>query len=88
MGCARLHNLWAWDDPALGLDFLQLHSYPDLKHPERDADVFGKPVATLGMRKRVVLGEFPGDGARRHLAGVSPPARRSTEYLEFAVAAG
>jgi hypothetical protein len=88
IGCARLHNLWAWDDPALELDFLQLHSYPDLNHPDRDADVFGKPVAMLGVRKRVVLGEFPADGARRHPAGVSHPERTLEEYLEFALAAG
>ncbi len=88
IGCARLHNLWAWDDPALELDFLQLHSYPDLKHPDRDADVFGKPVTMLGTRKRVVLGEFPSDGAHRHPAGVSHPDRTLEEYLEFALAAG
>ncbi len=88
IGCARLHNLWAWDDPALELDFLQLHSYPDLKHPDRDADVFGKPVAVLGTRKRVVLGEFPGDGAHQHPAAVSHPERTLEEYLEFALAAG
>ena len=88
IGCARLHNLWAWDDPALELDFLQLHSYPDLNHPDRDADVFGKPVAMLGVRQRVVLGEFPSDGARRHPAGVSHPERTLEEYLEFALAAG
>ena len=88
IGCARLHNLWAWDDPALELDFLQLHSYPDLKHPDRDADVFGKPVTMLGTRKRVVLGEFPSDGAHRHPAGVSHPERTLEEYLEFALAAG
>lgn len=88
IGCARLHNLWAWDDTALDLDFLQLHSYPDLKHPDRDADVFGKPVTALGMRKRVVLGEFPANGARRHPPGVSHPERTLDEYLEFALAAG
>jgi hypothetical protein len=88
IGCARLHNLWAWDDPALELDFLQLHSYPDLNHPDRDADVFGRPVAMLGVRKRVVLGEFPGDGARRHPAGVSHPERTLEDYLDFALAAG
>jgi len=88
IGCARLHNLWAWEDPALELDFLQLHSYPDPKHPERDADVFGRSVATLGTRKRVVLGEFPGDGARRHPPGVTHPERTLDEYLEFALAAG
>jgi hypothetical protein len=88
IGCARLHNLWAWDDAALDLDFLQLHSYPDLKHPERDADVFGRPVSTLGVHKRVVLGEFPGDGARQYPPGASPPQTRLEEYLQFAVDGG
>ena len=88
IGCARLHNLWAWDDPALELDFLQLHSYPDLKHPERDADVFNRPAATLGVRKPVVLGEFAGEGVRRHPPGVLHPERSIEEYLEFALAGG
>ena len=88
MSCARLHNLWAWDDPALELDFLQLHSYPDLKHPDRDADIFGRPASTLGVRRRVVLGEFPGDGTRQHPPGVSHPERTLEDYLEFALASG
>jgi hypothetical protein len=88
IGCGRLHNLWAWDDPALGLDFLQLHSYPDVNHPEIDADVFGRHASTLGVRKPIVLGEFPGDGTRQHPPKVSPPRRTLDEYLEFALAAG
>src|SRR5687768_6100060 len=88
IGCARLHNLWAWDDPALGLDVLQLHSYPDLKHPDRDADVFGRPASSLGVGKRIVLGEFPGDGVRQHPPGVSHPEHTLEEYIEFALAGG
>jgi hypothetical protein len=88
IGCARLHNLWAWDDPALELDFLQLHTYPDLKHPDRDADIFGRPASALGVRKPVVLGEFPADGAHRHPPRVSHPKRTLDEYLEFALAGG
>jgi hypothetical protein len=42
----------------------------------------------LGVHKRVVLGEFPGDGARRHPAGASPPGTTLAEYLEFAVDEG
>jgi len=49
VGGARLHNLWAWDDAALGLDVLQLHSYPDVRHPERDVDVFGTPASELSV---------------------------------------
>jgi len=88
MSCARMHNLWAWDDPALELDFIQVHSYPDLNHPDRDADVFGRPASSLGIRPRIVLGEFPCDGARRHPSGVAHPERTLDEYLEFALSAG
>jgi len=88
MSAARLHNLWAWDDPALGVDFVQVHSYPDVNAPERDADVFGMPATSLGVAKPVVLGEFPGNGPEQHPLGAAPPPTSLEDYLEFAVAAG
>jgi hypothetical protein len=88
IAAARLHNLWAWDSAGLGIDFVQVHSYPDLNHPKRDADVFGLPAVSLGMSKPIVLGELPCDGPRQHPAGASPPPTTLDEYLEFAVAAG
>jgi hypothetical protein len=88
MGCARSHNLWAWDDAALGLDLLQVHSYPDLAHPERDIDIFGVSAHSLRLSRPVVLGEFPGAGSTQHPADASPPATTLTEYLEFAVSSG
>jgi hypothetical protein len=88
MAAARLHNLWAWDNPELGVDFVQVHSYPDMNLPSRDTDVFGMPAASLGVTKPIVLGEFPGNGRRRHPPGASPPATTLDEYLEFAVAGG
>jgi hypothetical protein len=88
LGCARLHNLWAWDDDALGLDVLQLHSYPDTKHPERDADVFGMAAYELAMKRPVILGEFPADGWNQHPDGASPPPTTLEQYLEFAVGTG
>jgi hypothetical protein len=88
VGGARLHNLWAWDDDALGLDVLQLHSYPDLGHPARDEDVFGTPASGLGVKRRVILGEVPGNAAEQHPAGASPPDHTLEEYLEFALAGG
>ena len=87
MSAARLHNLWAWDDDAFGLDVLQVHSYPDANHPDRDADVFGMHAGSLGVRRGVILGEFAGD-PEKHPEGASPPARTLDEYLEFAVAGG
>ena len=87
LGTARLHNLWAWDDDALGLDVLQVHSYPDTRHPERDADLFGTAAGALGVRRRVILGEFPGNPAQ-HPEGASPPDHSLDEYLEFALSSG
>ena len=88
LGCARLHNLWAWDDASLGLDLLQLHSYPDTRQVQRDTDVFGTPAAALGMSRPILLGEFPGNGALRHPPGATPPPTTLEQYLDFAVAGG
>lgn len=88
LGCARVHNLWAWDDDALGLDVLQLHSYPDVQHPEREADIFGTPASGLGVSRRVILGEFPGNGPEQHPDGATPPNTTLDDYLEFAVSSG
>ena len=74
IGGARLHNLWAWDDEALGLDVLQVHSYPDAEGRETGGDVLGTPAAALGVHRPVIIGECP--------------AARIGEYLDFAVGAG
>lgn len=88
IAAARLRNLWAWDDDQIGLDVLQVHSYPDTRHPERDADVFGVPAASLGVRRAVILGEFPGNGPRQHPGDSAPPPTELEQYLEFALNAG
>jgi hypothetical protein len=88
IGCARLHNLWAWDDPALGLDLLQLHTYPDVRRPRIDADVFGMPADALGVQRPVVIGECPGNGPLQHPAHVQPPSTTLEQYLDFAVHGG
>lgn len=88
MAAARLHNLWAWNDELLGLDFVQVHTYPDTKHAGRDADVFGMRALSLGMSKPVVLGEFPADAPQQHPPGASPPPTTLEDYLEFAVNEG
>jgi hypothetical protein len=88
IGSARSHNLWAWDDRALGLDLHQVHSYPDLRHPGRDVDIFGTSAASLRLSRPVILGEFPGDGTGQHPLDASPPPTTLDDYLEFAVTSG
>ena len=59
LGCARLHNLWAWDDDAMGLDVLQVHSYPDERYLGREEDLFGTPASALvGMSGAAPLRAF------------------------------
>jgi hypothetical protein len=88
LGCARVDNLWAWDDDAMGLDVLQVHSYPSLLHPNRDPDILGIPATGLGVRRPVILGEFPCDAPHKHPAYAVPPPTTLDEYLEFAVSRG
>jgi hypothetical protein len=88
IGCARLHNLWAWDDPELGLDVLQIHSYPDTRHPGRDLDPVTTSASSLGFSKPVLLGEFPGNPVEQHPRSASPTAQALDEVLEAAVRGG
>ena len=88
LGCARLHNLWAWDDPALGLDLLQIHSYQDTRKPGRDLDPTAPAAASLGFGRPVLLGEFPGDPAVHHPADASPVAQDAESVLEAALHGG
>jgi hypothetical protein len=88
LGCARVHNLWAWDGDAMGLDLLQVHSYPDVRYSDRDLNLFGMPASALGVRRGVILGEFPGNATEQHPEGAAPPEITLGEYLEFAVNGG
>jgi hypothetical protein len=88
ISCARSHNLWAWDNEESGIDVTQVHSYPDLKHPERDLDLFGTSAASLRLSRPIILGEFPGNGPEQHPSDASPPATTLEQYLEFALTSG
>jgi len=88
LGGARARNLWAWEDPELALDVLQVHTSPDVRRPGRDLNLFGLPPAALGVSRPVLLGEFPGGAPAQAPPGASPPPTTVEEYLEFALAQG
>lgn len=89
VGGARLRNLHAWDDPSLGLDLLQIHTYPDTRRFFRaEPDLFGRPASSLGLSRDVILGEFPGNGPEQHPRGARPPDTTLDDYLEFGVSGG
>jgi len=57
LGGGRVKFAKEWDDPIYGLDFVQVHSYPDARHPDRDVSPFGKTAADFGLTKPLLIGE-------------------------------
>ena len=80
VGGARLRFASWWDDPRLGLDFLQAHTYYD---PAHDLDVLQTPCASLGLTRPLVLGEY---SARGDVADAST-GRGAVTAVELAAAA-
>lgn len=76
---------WAreWDDPAYGLDFVQVHSYPDVRYPFRDDSLFGRKASDFGLVKPLLIGECPSD-PRAHPEGHLSPAYTLDDYLTLA----
>ncbi len=59
VGGARLRFASWWDDPRLGLDFLQAHAYYD---PAHDHDAVHTHPAALGLTRPIVIGEYSARG--------------------------
>ncbi len=76
-----------WDDQAYGLDFVQIHSYPDVRYQDRDDSVFARTAAEFGLSKPLLIGECPSD-PRAHPAGHLSPAYTLADYLRHARAGG
>ena len=72
-----------WDDAAYGLDFVQVHSYPDVRYQDRDVSLFGMTAADFGLSKPLLIGEFPSD-PRTHPDGHLSPAYTLADYLNLA----
>jgi len=72
-----------WDDPGYALDFIQIHSYPDVRYQDRDESVFGKSAANFGLTRPLLIGECPSD-PRRHPDGHLSPAYTLEDYLALA----
>ena len=72
-----------WDDPAYGLDIVQVHSYPDVRYQDRDDSVFGRSAADFGLTKPLLIGECPPD-PRAHPDGHLSPVYSLEDYLQLA----
>jgi len=83
LGGGRVRNAKQWDDPVYGLDFVQVHSYPDVRYPDRDEGLFGRTAASFGLTRPLLIGECPSD-PRQHPDGHLSPAYTLADYLNLA----
>lgn len=83
VGGGRVKFAAEWDRRELGLDFVQVHSYPEVRHPERDETVFGRSAASFGLTKPLLIGEHPSN-PRAHPAEHLSPAYTLEDYLSLA----
>lgn len=84
VGGGRIRFAAQWDDPRYRLDFVQVHSYPDIRHPDRDEAVLGRSAAEFGLSKPLLIGECPSNGDRCHPADHVPPPCSLWDYLDLA----
>ena len=83
LGGGQVRFAKEWDDGAYDLDFVQIHSYPDVRYPNRDETVFGRTAADFGLSKPLLIGECPSH-PRRHPDGHLSPAYTLDDYLHLA----
>lgn len=83
LGGGRVKFAREWDDPVYGLDFVQVHSYPDVRYQDRDVSVFEQTAADFGLTKPLLIGECPSD-PRNHPADHLSPAYSLEDYLQCA----
>lgn len=87
VGGGRVKFAGEWDRPELGLDFVQVHSYPDVRHAERDEALFGRTADSFRLNKPLLIGEHPSN-PRVHPDDHLSPAYTLEDYLELARAGG
>jgi hypothetical protein len=83
LGGGRVAAAREWDNPIYDLDFIQVHSYPDVRYPLRDDTVFGRTAADFKLSKPLLIGECP---SRPHVHPAShlSPAYTLADYLALA----
>lgn len=87
IGGGRVAAVREWDDAIYDLDFVQVHSYPDVRFPSRDDTVIGKTAADFGLTRPLLIGEFPSH-PRRHPPDHLSPCYTTADYLAMARSGG
>ena len=83
LGGGQVKFAQEWDDPIYGLDFVQVHSYPEVRYQDRDVWLFDRAAADFELSKPLLIGEFPSD-PRMHPPDHLSPAYTLDDYLRLA----
>lgn len=83
LGGGRVSAVREWDDPVYDLDFIQVHSYPDVRYPLRDDTVFGRTAGDFNLSKPLLIGECP-SRPHVHPANHLSPAYTLADYIALA----
>jgi hypothetical protein len=83
IGGGRVAAISEWDQDIYDLDFLQVHSYPDVRYPSRDEGVIDLSAADLNVSRPVLIGEFPSE-PHTHPPDHLSPAYTMVDYLALA----
>lgn len=83
IGGGRVKFAAEWDNPVYDLDFVQVHSYPDVRYQDRDVSVFGRSAADFNLTRPLLIGECPSN-PRAHPEGHLSPAYTLDDYFQLA----
>lgn len=83
LGGGQIKFAQEWDDPIYDLDFVQVHSYPDVRYQDRDRSVFEFSAKDFGLSKPLLIGECPSN-TRLHPPDHLSPAYSLDDYLRAA----
>ena len=87
LGGGRVSHVREWDHASYDLDFIQVHTYPDVRVPGPDGALLETRAEELGVGRPVLIGEFPPD-PRQHPPSHLSPAYSIADYLQRASAGG
>jgi endo-1,4-beta-mannosidase len=88
VGGGLIKNMNVWDDDALDLDFLQVHTYNDFLNQSTDHTLFDRSFEALGLRRPLLIGEFTTNGRKAFDVGRNYYDISLWDYLTYSHAGG
>ncbi len=88
VGGCRIKFAHVWDDDALALDFLQVHTYNDFLNNSWDDILFGKSFHEMNLKRPLLIGEFSTNASQAFKENKKAAAIPLSAYLDFSLTNG